>query len=450
MSVLAARCVTVPWHELPRWDLKTARASRFRMAHTSYLPLGDFVEEATELVHPRREPGVDWPIYGVNNKEGIYFSHHQLGSNFNSAYKRIRKDWFFHNPTRANVGSIGRVPEVPDNAITSPEYQVWRIRERLLPDFVEILIRTRTFLDLVACHRVGAVKERLFTQNLLEIPIPPLSLKQQSEVVTIWRCQQEKIWRLSNEAEEGIAVLERKILNALKIQTPSLEPKPRAYSFQWSSLERWGAMFNRWSWTVDDLLRSDLPSQRLEDIALINPSLPEKANKMGQVSFVEMEAVDHVSGEIIGRIDRPYTEVANGYTRFINGDVIWAKITPCMQNGKSAVAQNLTNGVGCGSTEFHVVRLTDKKKTLARYLWLILRLPYVREAAKRYFIGSAGQQRVPDDFLRHIRIPVPNLAKQKKVSDLYLGCLSDSIEKLSSADKMEVAMMGNLDVRIFS
>ena len=85
-------------------------------------------EEATELVRPSDQPDKDWPVYGVNNKAGVFFSHYQKGSEFNSAYKRIRADWFFHNPTRANVGSLGRVPQVPEDAITSPEYQVWRIR----------------------------------------------------------------------------------------------------------------------------------------------------------------------------------------------------------------------------------------------------------------------------------------------------------------------------------
>ena len=108
--------------------------------------MGDFIEEATELVRPFDEPERDWPVYGVNNKEGVFLNSHQKGDTFNTAYKRIRKDWFFHNPTRCNVGSLGIVPDVPEDAITSPEYQVWRVKEdvpdSILPGFAAVLIQT--------------------------------------------------------------------------------------------------------------------------------------------------------------------------------------------------------------------------------------------------------------------------------------------------------------------
>jgi hypothetical protein len=163
--------------------LKSARAAAFRLLHPTFRPLGDFIEEATVIVRPMDEPEKLWPVYGVNNRVGVVLSHHQPGKKFNAPYKHIERDWFFHNPTRANVGSLGRVPEVPPDALTSPEYQVWRIRHGLLPDFVEILIRLPFFLDLVECHRVGAVKERLFVENLKEIPIPPLSEAEQRGMV---------------------------------------------------------------------------------------------------------------------------------------------------------------------------------------------------------------------------------------------------------------------------
>ena len=111
-------------------------------------------------------------IYGVNNKVGVFFSDFQKGNTFNAPYKRIRKEWFFHNPTRSNVGSLGIVADVPDDAITSPEYQVWRIKSGLLPGFVATLIATQFFIDLIQIYRVGAVKQRLYVENLLQIPVP--------------------------------------------------------------------------------------------------------------------------------------------------------------------------------------------------------------------------------------------------------------------------------------
>src|SRR6266702_1284028 len=161
MSNSQQRSFVLQWGELSRWDLKSARSAAFRAAHPGFRPLGDFIEEATELVYPAKQPAHDWPVFGVNNRDGVVFSHFQSGAMINSAYKRIRKDWFFHNPTRANVGSLGRVPDVPPDAITSPEYQVWKIKQGLVPEFVEILIRLPFFLELIEHHRVGTVKERL-------------------------------------------------------------------------------------------------------------------------------------------------------------------------------------------------------------------------------------------------------------------------------------------------
>jgi len=155
--------------------MKSARAASFRLDNPTFKPLGEFAEEATEMVKPWEEPDKDWPVYGVNNKVGVVFSHFQKGKNFNAPYKRIRKDWFFHNPTRSSVGSLGIVPEVPADAVTSPEYQVWRITNGLLPGFVATLIGTPFFIDLIQVHRVGAVKQRLYVENLLQIPIPVVS-----------------------------------------------------------------------------------------------------------------------------------------------------------------------------------------------------------------------------------------------------------------------------------
>lgn len=172
MDVLQRSCLVADWKDLDSLDIKSARAALFRLDNPSFRPLGDFAEEATELVKPWEQPDKDWPVYGVNNKEGVVFSHFQKGKDFNAAYKRIRKGWFFHNPTRSSVGSLGIVPEVPADAVTSPEYQVWRITERLLDGYVATLIATPFFIELIQVHRVGAVKQRLYVENLLQIPIP--------------------------------------------------------------------------------------------------------------------------------------------------------------------------------------------------------------------------------------------------------------------------------------
>jgi hypothetical protein len=182
-DVIHSRFFALEFKDMLAWDTKSCRAAAFRRVCPSFHPMGDFIEDATELARPAAEPDKDWPVYGVNNREGVFLNSHQKGATFNAPYKRIRKDWFFHNPTRCNVGSLGIVPEVPEDAITSPEYQVWRLKtdipEPMLPGYVACLIQTPFFLDLVQFNRVGAVKQRMYTENLMQVCVPYLPVTEQ-------------------------------------------------------------------------------------------------------------------------------------------------------------------------------------------------------------------------------------------------------------------------------
>ncbi len=162
------------YENIQQWDVKAGRAAAFITANPDFIRLGDYTEECTETVRPWDEPEKEWPIYGVNNKEGVFLSSRQVGKDFNAPYKKIEKDWFFHNPTRANVGSLGIVPEVPTDAITSPEYQVWRLKGSFRPDFMALMLRTDYFLALVDINRVGGVKQRMYYTNLAEIRLPEI------------------------------------------------------------------------------------------------------------------------------------------------------------------------------------------------------------------------------------------------------------------------------------
>jgi hypothetical protein len=182
-DVIHSRYFVIGFKDSAAWDVKSGRSASFRLACPTFRPMDDFIEAATDLVRPAAEPDKEWPVYGVNNKEGVFLNSYQEGSTFNAPYKRIQKDWFFHNPTRCNVGSLGIVPEVPEDAITSPEYQVWRIKpdipDPLLPGYVACLIQTPFFLELVQFNRVGAVKQRMYTENLMRVHIPYLSIAEQ-------------------------------------------------------------------------------------------------------------------------------------------------------------------------------------------------------------------------------------------------------------------------------
>jgi len=127
-----------------------------------------------------------------------------------------------------------------------------------------------------------------------------------------------------------------------------------------------------------------------------------------------MAAVD--SDSLIARPteQRPIETLLSGFTYFSDGDVLVAKITPCFENGKIAEVQ-LSSEHGFGSTEFHVLR-AKAGHLHPRYLTHFLRQPSVRHAGERRMTGSAGQRRVPRDFLKELAIPLPPLQEQRRIA----------------------------------
>ncbi len=131
------------------------------------------------------------------------------------------------------------------------------------------------------------------------------------------------------------------------------------------------------------------------------------------ISFIPMAAIDERVGIIAVHTERHLGEVSKGYTSFENGDILFAKITPCMENGKVALARNLANGIGRGSTEFYVLR--PGKRVLGEYIYHFVRQPRFREEAKKSFTGTAGQQRVSKTFMQNAPIPLPPLDEQRRI-----------------------------------
>lgn len=209
--VTRSRMLITTYKSIQQWDLKGGRAAAFVAANPGFIRLGDYTEECLETVRPWDEPEKKWPVYGVNNREGVFLSSMQAGKDFNVSYKKIKKDWFFHNPTRANVGSLGIVPEVSGDAITSPEYQVWRLRGCFLPDFMALVLRTGYFLALVGFNRVGGVKQRMYYSNLAEIRLPEISMDIQKrfvdrrrEILSSGAAADEKLAQRKKEIEKMI------------------------------------------------------------------------------------------------------------------------------------------------------------------------------------------------------------------------------------------------------
>lgn len=153
---------------------------------------------------------------------------------------------------------------------------------------------------------------------------------------------------------------------------------------------------------------------RLSEVAQINPRFDKSSlADDALVSFVPMAAVGAADGQIDASTARPFSEVKKGYTPFREGDVLFAKVTPCMENGKMAVARGLRNGVGFGSSEFHVLRPTERVD--AKYLYHFVSSESFRKEAARHMTGAVGLRRVPTAFLSEAAMPLVDLDEQRRI-----------------------------------
>lgn len=184
---------------------------------------------------------------------------------------------------------------------------------------------------------------------------------------------------------------------------------------------------------------------RLTDVCELNPRLlaEDRPDDNAEVTFAPMSAVDEASGVISKPELRKFGEVAKGYTSFREHDVLFAKVTPCMENGKAAVAGPLSNGLGFGSTEFHVLRPTEV--VLPEYVFHFIRQQAFRDRAASAFIGTGGLQRVPPEFLSRVKLPLPTLPEQLRIVDVLRHAEVVAHEQQSRRQQLDLMIKAALD-----
>lgn len=198
--------------------------------------------------------------------------------------------------------------------------------------------------------------------------------------------------------------------------------------------------------------------KRLRYVCKLNPVKSEISNIPSdfEVSFLPMELIGEdgtLSLDEIRRIE----QVFQGYTYFQEDDVIVAKITPCFENGKGAICTDLINGIGFGTTELHVLRA--QKLSYPQYIFYLTRSNPFRSIGTAMMHGSAGQQRVPEDFIKDFRLGFPSLQEQRAIAeyldhetikiDTLKAKIREHIEKVKEyrTALISAAVTGKIDVR---
>ena len=186
---------------------------------------------------------------------------------------------------------------------------------------------------------------------------------------------------------------------------------------------------------------SDLPDgwvwMKLEDVSELNPRIDKQSiDDDLEVTFLPMKCVEELTGKIDLSETKQFSEVKRkSYTPFRDGDILFAKVTPCMENGKIAIAHDLKNGIGFGSTEFHVIRSLEEQST--QFFFFYFTQQKFRQDAKRAMTSAVGLLRVPTDYMRKVLIPLPPLPEQQAI-------VSEIERRLSVADEVEKTVAAEL------
>ena len=179
----------------------------------------------------------------------------------------------------------------------------------------------------------------------------------------------------------------------------------------------WGHLDMKYKWTI----------KTLSDIADFNPR--ESLSKGTIAKKIAMDKLQPFCRDV------PSFELEkfSGGTKFRNGDTIMARITPCLENGKTAKVNILDDGeIGFGSTEYIVFRA--KEGTDKDYLYYLVCSPLVREPAIKSMVGSSGRQRVQTDVVQGLSIAVPPIEEQRQIGGI-LRALDDKIELNNEINK---------------
>lgn len=184
----------------------------------------------------------------------------------------------------------------------------------------------------------------------------------------------------------------------------------------------------------NDISIDSWTSVSISDVCTVNPKKIDTRNISDdlKVSFFPMPALSEVYGAITEPQTRLLKEVKTGFTNFVEGDVVFAKITPCMENGKSAVIGKLVNDIGYGTTEFYVLRCSEK--AFNRYIYHLLRSKTFRDQAKQVMTGAVGQQRVPKSFIEHYVLLLPSISEQKEIVSILDRMYDSELKTIEIAE----------------
>lgn len=288
----------------------------------------------------------------------------------------------------------------------------FRFDEKVLPKYVFAFAQTPYYHEWVSAIQRSAGQPNINAQEYrsLEIPLPPLS--EQRKIVAELDAAYAAKRAADEKATNLLASIDDMVLNELgiaKLPKPDTSLSSRIFIVPAREVANTTLAPDHYFDSID-FSKAKYPCERFVERIDIDPPC-------GLEQITKLVPMEGVSAEwcTIENIEDISPDATQGYSTFRGGDVIWARITPCMENGKSAVVEAEPSECFCGSTEFLVFRPKDDKVN-PYYLQSLLHLKRFREVAAHHFTGTSGHQRVTADFFKAISIPIPPRSVQDRIA----------------------------------
>lgn len=441
----------VRFPELYNWSVQYLNDSKIRFNKKYPLVrIGEFLTRNKTAVTIQDEPVYQRVTIRVRNG-GVVPRDEVKGANIGTKKQYvISSGQFILSKIDARNGAMGIIPESLDGAIVTQDFLAYDIdRTRINPQYLVLISTTKQFIDFCqSCSSGTTNRQRVDEAKFLSIRIPLPSLDEQNRLVKDFN----SIMTFIKMEEMKVIDIEVKAVVAVR-EALGVALYPGYTEEQLIRLTNYAAID---SWSVPKILlaghspfgESKYKCKKLSELAFINPRTDlSMLNDTDEMSFIPMEDISDDYGEWQNKKIGKKADV-KGYTKFQNGDIIWARITPCMQNGKSALLSNLINGKGYGSTEFHIVRI-NSNEILPQYIHTLLRHFDVLSNAKKYFTGSAGQQRVPASFLSNLLIPIPPLDIQRQIAIEYAKAMDITKQGYIKIHNYKTKIKQDLETQIF-
>ncbi len=300
------------------------------------------------------------------------------------------------------AGAIGRVAIVTEEMLPANTNQALAIiritRDDVYLPYVKLILTSPLIKAQFEHKKQGVAQLNISLKDINDLEIPLPGIKQQIALSELF----DKVNRVINARQDQLHALD----TLIKARFVEMFGMPGTDIFGWGLLP-------------------------LGTCCEMNPKKGSDPRLTAglRVSFVPMPAVSE-NGAIDTSEVKTYDEVKTGFTYFAEYDVLFAKITPCMENGKGAVAIGLTNGIGFGSTEFHVLRPIASKSN-PYWLYTLLSFDSFRKDAAANMTGSAGQRRVPITYLESYKVALPPIILQEQFATFVSQVHKSKVVELS-------------------